>query len=125
MKTLALNLLLSALLVLAPVKAALLMTLTLVILDMVTGCLAALKRGESLTSNGFKRTVVKLFVYLSVVILAYLTQQFITGDLMPLEKILAGLIGLTELKSVLENAEEITGIPLLQVLIDKLNQTGK
>lgn len=55
--------------------------------------------------------------------LGFLTEQYMTGDLVPVMKILAGLIGITELKSILENLEEITGMPIIKMLIDKLNST--
>jgi hypothetical protein len=92
---------------------------------MVMGILAAKKRGEPITSSGLKRTVVKTFVYEAVIMMGYLTEQYLTGDLIPVVKILGGLVGLTEFKSVLENAEELTGIPLLKTIIDKLSQQEK
>lgn len=122
MKSIALNLLLATVAVFIPIKAALLAIVALTLLDLVTGVTAAIRRKEALTSSGFKRTVVKLFVYLSVACLAYVVETYLTGELIPLAKIMSGLIGITELKSVLENLESITGLPLLQLLIDKLAQ---
>jgi phage-related holin len=125
LKTVTFNLLLASLLVFAPIKATLVTVMLFTLLDLITGVLAAHKRKEAITSSGFKRTVIKLLVYLGVVMLGYLTEQYLTGDIMPVVKILAGLVGLTELKSILENTEELTGIPLLQVIIDKLSQQEK
>jgi hypothetical protein len=125
MKQLAFNLALAAILVFVPIKATLITIMVFTLLDLVTGILAARKRGEKITSSGLKRTVVKTLVYEAVIMMGYLTEQYLTGELVPVVKILGGLVGLTELKSVLENAEELTGIPLLQVLIDKLSQQEK
>lgn len=125
MKSIAFNLVTASLLVFLPIKATLLTAFVLVLLDLLSGLLAAHKRGEQITSSGLKRTLVKLLAYEIVIMLGYLTEQYMTGDLVPVVKILGGLVGLTELKSVLENAEELTGIPLIQVLINKLNQTEK
>lgn len=88
--------------------------------DLVVGVWAARVRKEPITSAGFKRTIIKILAYELVVMLGFLTEQYLTGDLVPVVKILAGLIGMTELKSVLENIEYITGIPLLKVMVEKL-----
>ena len=119
------NLLIVSLLVFLPIKATLITVMVLVLVDLMTGILAARKRGEKITSSGLKRTVIKFFVYEIVIMLGFLTEQYLTGEIVPVVKVLGGLVGLTELKSVLENAEELTGIPLLQVLIDKLSQQEK
>jgi phage-related holin len=115
----------ACILVFLPIKATLITVMVLVGVDFVTGVLAARKAGKPITSAGFKRTVVKLFVYELVVMLGFLTEQYLTGDMVPVTKILGGLIGLTELKSVLENAQALTGIPIIQLLIDKLNRSEK
>jgi phage-related holin len=119
-KHLPLNLAIAAILVLAPIKATLVVTLLLTLVDLITGVLAARKRGEAITSTGFKASVVKLLVYESVVVLSFLVERFLVGDLLPVVKIAGGMVGLTELKSVLENLEELTGMPLLKALIAKL-----
>ena len=125
MKTLLTNAALAAILVFAPIKATLVTAMVLVLADLLTGILASRKRGEKITSSGLKRTVIKFLVYETVIMMGFLTEQYLTGDVVPVVKILGGLVGLTELKSVLENAEELTGIPLLQVIINKLSQEEK
>ena len=124
MKSIALNLALSAILVFAPIKATLIAVMVLTMVDLVSGLLAARKRGEAITSTGLKRTLIKIAVYEIVVLLGFITEQYLTGDLLPVVKILAGLVGITELKSVLENLEEITGMPLLKMFIQKLANLG-
>ena len=125
MKILLINLGLAAILVFVPIKASLVAVGVLTFIDLVSGVCAAHKRGEKITSSGLKRTVVKLLVYEVVVMLGFLVEQYLTGDLIPIVKILSGMVGITELKSVLENLEDLTGLPLLRLLIDKLTQTEK
>jgi len=122
MKTLVLNLIIATLAIFIPIKAALVAIVVLTLLDLVAGVAAAIKSKEAITSSGLKRTVVKMLVYLSVACLSYVVQKFLTGEMLPLANIMTGLIGITELKSILENLESITGLPLLQLLINKLTQ---
>lgn len=110
----------SLLAVFAPLKPVLLAVLGLVILDFTLGVLAARKRGEPITSSGFKRTVIKLFVFQAAIIAAFVTEVYLTGDLAPVQKIVSCFIGLTELTSIAENLNEISGGNLLKTLIEKI-----
>jgi phage-related holin len=114
----------SILALLTPIKAALIAVMVLTVIDLVSGLLAARHRKEPITSNGLKRTMIKLFVYQLVIIMAFIVQQYLTGEMIPVIKILAGYVGIVELKSVLENIEEVTGMPIIKVLIDKLVSMG-
>lgn len=122
MKQLLIKLLISMLLVFAPLKATIIVVMVLTLIDFVTGVRAAQKRGEAITSGGFKRTIFKILGYELVVMLGFLVEQYMTGDMVPVTKVLAGLIGITELKSVIENLQDVTGVPLSQLLLKKLNQ---
>lgn len=125
MKTYLLHLLLAVALVFLPIKATIITVMVLTMADLIAGVLAARRRKEAITSSGFKRTVIKILAYEVVVALGYLTQQYMTGDLVPIVKILAGLIGMTELKSVIENLQDITGVPLMKLIVEKLGQAEK
>lgn len=122
MKDFLINLGMALVLIFAPIKATLLTVFVLTFADLVAGVWAARARKEPITSSGFKRTIIKILAYEAVVMLGYLTEQYLTGDLVPVVKILAGLIGMTELKSVIENVQEISGVPLMSLLIQKLGQ---
>jgi hypothetical protein len=124
-KALTINFLIACLLILSPLRPNLIAAALLVLVDLACGLLAAKKRGEPLSSAGLRRTIAKLLVYEGVVILGFIVETFMLGDLFPLVKILSGMIGLTELKSVLENLEDITGLPLIKLLIDKLTNLEK
>lgn len=125
MKQLLLNLLLACAVIFLPIKATLITVMVLTMADLVAGLIAARKRKEAITSSGLKRTIIKILAYEVVVMLGYLTELYMTGGLVPIVKVLAGLIGITELKSVIENLQDITGVPLMKLLVDKLGQQEK
>ncbi len=97
--------------------------MVLVAVDLVTGMLAARKRGEAIKSSGIKRTVGKILLYQTALCLGFLVQQNLTGDIVPAVKLISTLIGVTELKSVLENLNTLSDSSLFKVLIDKIVQT--
>ncbi len=111
---------LTILAVFAPIQAAILAALGLVLADLIIGILAARKRGEPITSAGIRRTITKIFVYEAALMLGFLTEKYMIGDLVPVSKLVAGLIGAVELKSILESLDEINGTPLLGALIKQL-----
>lgn len=119
------SLLLSIILVFLPIKATLITVMVLTVVDLITGIMVSRKRRKKITSAGLKRTIIKTTVYEVVVMLGFLTEQYMTGDAVPVVKILAGFIGLTELKSVMENIELISGMSMIKLLIQKLNNTEK
>ncbi len=107
--------------VFAPAKSIVLTSLALVVIDLITGIWAAKRRGEPITSQGLRRTLTKLAVYESALLLAFLAEQYLISDLLPVSKIVSSYIGVVELKSVLENVNDIGGNDLLKALINKLN----
>jgi len=111
-------------LVFGPVKQMLITALCLVLADMVFGIFAARKRGEKLVSAGYGRTIVKIFVYGSSICLGFLTEKYLTGGTFPVLNIITSLIGLTEIKSILENLNEISGMDLLRAVLDKLSSVN-
>ena len=119
MKTLKL-LALSTLAVFTPIKTAIITAFVLALIDTALGILAAKKRGEEINSAGFRRSVVKIFVYEAAIMLGYLTETYLTGPEIPVDKIITGFVGLTEITSIVENLNEITGTNLLGSLISKL-----
>lgn len=104
----------------SPIKAAMIAISVIVIIDTVTGTIAAKKRGEQLTSNGFKRVIVKTVIYQISIITALITEKYLI-DSMPVQKVVIGLLTVTELKSIFENFYTITGLDLFKNIIDKLH----
>lgn len=110
--------------VFAPIKMILITTLVLVFADLFTGMIAAYKRGELLKSSAMRRTITKILVYLSAVCLGFLVETYMLEGYLALSKIVAGLIGVVELKSILENLDSINGSPLFKSLIKKLGSVN-
>lgn len=119
------TLLYSIALIFLPLKATLITVMVMTAIDLVTGLAVARKRRKRITSSGLKKTIIKTFVYEAVVMLGFLTEQYMTGDAVPVTRILAGYIGITELKSVLENIEIVSGVSIIKLLIKKLDTSEK
>lgn len=103
-------LLISITAVFAPINSTIITVLTLIMMDFVLGVYAAIKRGEEITSAGFRRTVSKIFVYEIVILASFLGETYLLHGVMPMVKLVSGVIALTELKSILENSADITGL---------------
>lgn len=111
---------LSVLAIFAPIKALLLTTGIIIFADLIIGIIAAHKRGEKITSSGIRRTVTKSFVYLSAIMLGFLVETFMLEGFIPISKIVGGLIGVVEIKSVLESLNDIHGSNIFNDIIKKL-----
>lgn len=105
--------------VFSPIRAVMATTGALIFADLFTGVWAAIKRKEPVTSKGFSRTVAKILLYETALCMSYLVHQYMTGDLLPADKLVAGMIGIVELKSILENLDTISGAPVFQQIINK------
>lgn len=105
---------------LAPIKALLISVGFLIMADLITGVWAALKRKETIKSAAMRRTVSKMVIYNIAVISGFLVEVYMLEELLPVSKIVASVIGLVELKSILENANTILGADLFKTVIAKL-----
>lgn len=105
---------------LAPVGPLMAAVGALVAIDFCTGVWRAYKVKSPVTSAGFRRTVTKSVVYLVAVLAAFLVEHFLMADFIPVSKIVAGFIGVVELKSILENSNAILGYDVFKKLIKKL-----
>ena len=118
------GLMISALSVLAPIKAVLITVGILIFADFVTGILAAKKRGESISSAKIRNSVTKCLVYQSAVITGFLVQTFLLQGFIPIVNIVASLIGLTELTSFYENLNTIKGGNIFRKIIELLGSAN-
>jgi phage-related holin len=116
---------LAILAVFAPAQSMIISTLVLVVVDLITGLIAAHKQGIPITSSGLRRTIGKTLIYEVVILIAFLAQQYLTGPVIPVSSIAAGFIGLTELTSCVENLNVIGGGSLLKALLTKLDSANK
>jgi hypothetical protein len=94
-------------------------TLAMILIDLITGVLAAKKQSLPITSAGLRRTLSKLFVYELALMLAFLVETYMS-QYIPFVKMASSMIALVELTSVYENLNVIGGNNLLKGLIDKL-----
>lgn len=125
MKTFAISLCVSIATIFAPIKGALATVLILCLADLVFGVIAARKRGESITSAGIGRTVVKLCVFEVSILLAFLAEKYLAlSTVIPAVNILSALVATTELLSVYENLNSISGQKLLASIISKLGSVN-
>lgn len=109
----------------APIQSVLLVTLVLISADLLTGMYAAYKRGEAIQSSAIRRTVSKVLIYEIAIALAFLAEHYLMGDTLPAAKLIASMVGMVELKSVLENLNSISGTDLLKSVIEKLGSQNK
>lgn len=108
----------------APIQSLLMTTGIMIFIDFITGVLAAKKRGEPITSAGFRRSLTKIFVYEAALMLAFLAETYMS-DILPFVKMAAAMISIVELKSIYENLNGISGEDLLKGLIDKLGSANQ
>lgn len=91
----------------------------LVMMDFITGMVAAKKRGELITSKKMRPTVMKGFGYMASILIAFVVQNVFLTE-MEIMKIVSGLVAMIELKSLDENLTSITGKSVFkQFLKDK------
>lgn len=109
---------------LAPVHAVMAAVGALILIDLVVGLLAAKKRGEHISSSCLRRTVTKAVVYQVAIISGFLLQQYLIADFIPVAKLIASTIGIVEVKSILENLDEINGSSLFKSLVKKLGSVN-
>jgi hypothetical protein len=105
---------------LAPIKMILIAVGLLVFIDLVTGVWAARRRGENLKSSALRRTVSKMLIYQLTVISGFLLEHYLLDGLVPVAKLVGGVIGMVEFKSILENASSIAGEDIVNLVMNKL-----
>lgn len=111
---------LASLAALAPIHAVMISVGVLIMVDLATGVWAAHKRGEKVSSAAMRRTISKIVVYQAAVITGFLLETYLLADIFPVSKLVAGVIGLVEFKSILENGNSILGEDIFKSIITKL-----
>lgn len=95
-----------------PVAGFMMLCATLVVVDFITGVLAAKKRKEVLRSKGFQRTIFKITLYFLAILLSRGMDVVFLHNIpthFSFTYIVAGFVCLTEFKSNLENIGSLTG----------------
>lgn len=98
---------------LAPIHGLIMIVGFLIFADLITGMIAAYNRGEKMKSSAMRRTLVKMAAYQFAVISGFVLELLVPGSL-PIAKMVAGAIGIVELKSILENVESVAGEPIFK-----------
>jgi len=107
-----------------PIWPFILTAICLVFADAVTGVIAAKKRGEKITSRGFYRTSQKIVVYMvSILACEGIRVVFVPG--VPVTYTAAAAISVTELKSILENTQIVSGANIFQQISGMLPSKKK
>jgi sugar phosphate permease len=109
---------------LAPIQMVLITVGVLVFIDMITGMWAASKRGENINSAAMRRTISKMLIYQLTVISGFLLETYILNGLLPVTKIVAGVVGMVEFKSILENASTVAGEDIVSLILEKLGSSN-
>ncbi len=113
-------LILSAIATLAPIQTTMTAVGVLIFADLILGITAAVKRGDSITSSALRRTISKILVYQIAIITGFICEKYLISDLIPMSKLIAGVIGMVEMKSLLEHGDELNGSPIFKTIIKKL-----
>jgi len=103
---------------LAPIKAAILSVYFLISVDLITGIIASRKEGKTITSAALSRTIGKLLIYSTTIIVAFVVHKnLLHGFNLPIESLVSGFIALTETTSILENLNRISNNKVITQLI--------
>lgn len=92
-----------------------------IVLDLLTGSLVAVQRGFKFEWMKAVKTVYKFILYPLAVIIAHVYEtDFAT--VVPMTSVVAGVIGLFELKSIYTNMSVLLGYDLVGLIWDKVKQ---
>lgn len=102
----------------APVAPAILAVYFLILVDLITGLLASKKEKQHITSSGLSRTIGKVLIYSTTIIVSFVVHKYLlAGFEFPIESLVSGFIALTETKSIFENLDRLSNNQFLKDLI--------
>ena len=104
-----------------PVYSVLLLVGFFVTMDTIAAITAAMKNGEPITSRKFRAVFPKFIIYGVAVLVSHVIQRQFFLDF-PATKIIAGYIVYSELLSIDENIEKITGYSMFRFFIKMLKK---
>lgn len=96
-------------------------TLVIVLVDLYTGRMAAKHRGEAIKSSGYRQSVKKYILYMLGILISELFIRVFSLPI-PLTYMVAGVVALTEIKSIFENIETVTGVDLWGYVGEKITR---
>ena len=107
---------------LSPVNGVMVTMVFLILVDFITGAYAAIKNHIPIRSSRIGHTISKFFIYNLVILAAFFLEKHIVKEV-PFLKIIAGFIAITEIKSILENYNEIYGVNPFKALVNLIKLT--
>lgn len=113
----------AALSFISPIAPFLWLAVGLVVLDTVTGVIAAQKRKEKINSRGFARLLSKIVVYMGAILACHGVEAVL--HIPNVTYLAVGAIALTELMSVLENTRRVSGANIAGVVGGLLSKFQK
>lgn len=113
----------AALSFISPIAPFLWLAIGLVVLDTVTGIIAAQKRKEKINSRGFARLLSKIVVYMGAILACHGVEAVL--HIPNVTYLAVGAIALTELMSVLENTRRVSGANIAGVVGGLLSKFQK
>jgi|TARA_R110001592_G_scaffold74779_5_gene226877 phage-related holin len=81
----------------------------LIIIDLITGIIASIKKSAPFQWSKIFNTFNKLIIYCLILLAAWVIESKIIPSI-PFMRLVAGFLALTELRSILENFKDIFGI---------------
>ncbi|WP_299883604.1 phage holin family protein [uncultured Lacinutrix sp.] len=108
---------------LSPVSALMVTMVFLIIVDFITGSYASFKNHVPIRSARIGHTISKFFIYNLVIMAAFFLEEHIVNEV-PFLKIIAGFIAIAEIKSILENYNQIYGINPFKALVNLIKLTA-
>lgn len=104
--------------ILAPIKSAVFSVYFLIFADLITGVWASIKEKQTVTSSKLSRTISKILVYSTTIVVAFIVNKYLLVDFeLPIVSIVSGFIAITEVKSILENLNRISSHRVIKDLI--------
>lgn len=111
-----------------PIAPALVWLGVFVFFDLITGLYKAKKANRPITSKGLGNTIIKMLMYSITLIACHVMDVvFLKGVALPfkISQAMAGIIGITEFKSILENVGAVLGMDLWKYFKIKLEALRK
>jgi len=123
MKQIFLEVFLSVIVVLLPLKPIMYGVGVLIFFDLFTGIYASIKNGESFDKKKLFNTVSKMVLFQVSIISAFIIEKYIITQL-PIIEVVAGFLSLVELQSISNNVCKITGISFFESIKSILNKSN-
>ena len=117
----------------SPIKALIIIVGLAILTDLFFGVWKSIKLKKRLTSNGFGRTIVKMFIYQIVLVGSFIIDRYILNELILIflqvdlltTKLLALYLVFSEATSINENLYEITGIDFFDRFLKFIKEAFK